>query len=77
MAAAAAAAAAAWARRQGWGTGGWGRGRGRGLAGVPLWAQVAKVQALQSLALKAPADKNLRAALYEVNIAQVRVTAMC
>eukprot|EP00904_Undaria_pinnatifida_P009642 jgi/Undpi1/5808/HiC_scaffold_2.g01082.m1 len=76
MAAAAAAAAAAWARRQGWGTGGWGRGRGRGLAGVPLWAQVAKVQALQSLALKAPADKNLRAALYEFNIAQV-LRALC
>ena len=30
------------------------------------------MQALQSLALKAPRDKNLRAALYEVNIAQVR-----
>ncbi|CAN0210971.1 unnamed protein product, partial [Ectocarpus sp. 12 AP-2014] len=38
---------------------------------VPVWAQVAKAQALQSLALKAPCDKNLRVALYEVNIAQV------
>ncbi|CAM9422121.1 unnamed protein product [Pylaiella littoralis] len=38
---------------------------------VPVWAQVAKAQALRSLALKAPCDKDLRAALYEVNIAQV------
>ncbi|CAN0450303.1 unnamed protein product, partial [Laminaria digitata] len=71
-----AAAAAAWANRQGWAGRGWGRGRGGRvsgwvLPGVPLWAQVAKVQALQWVALKAPGDNSLRAALYEVNIAQV------
>ncbi|CAN0342761.1 unnamed protein product, partial [Hapterophycus canaliculatus] len=38
---------------------------------VPVWAQVAKAQALQSLALKAPNDGDLRGALYQVNIAQV------
>lgn len=40
-------------------------------AGVPVWAQVARVQALQSIALMAPTDRDLRAALYEVNIVQV------
>lgn len=50
-------------------------GAGQGWAArVPLWAQVSRVQALQSLALKAPRDKDLRAALYEVNITQVCVT---
>lgn len=44
---------------------------------VPVWAQVAKAQALQSLALKAPCDKNLRVALYEVNIAQVPFVCCC
>lgn len=38
---------------------------------IPVWARVARVQALQSLALQAPRDRDLRAALYEVNIARV------
>eukprot|EP00752_Nemacystus_decipiens_P011002 g9776.t1 len=43
---------------------------------VPVWAQVAKAQALQSLALRATCDRDLRTALYEVNIAQV-LRALC
>lgn len=57
-------------RRGGGGGGGAAPGT-RGIV-VPVWAQVAKAQALQSLALRAPCDRDLRAALYEVNIAQVR-----
>lgn len=37
---------------------------------VPTWAQVARVQALQFLALETPRNKDLRAALYTINIAQ-------
>lgn len=57
-------------RAEGGGGGGGVTASTRGIV-VPVWAQVAKAQALQSLALKAPCDKDLRAALYEVNIAQV------
>lgn len=49
--------------------GGVGSGGVRGV--VPIWAAVARVQALQSLADKAPRNSDLRAALYEVNIPQV------
>lgn len=38
---------------------------------VPLWAQISKLQALQSLARKAPSDKTLRASIYDLNIPQV------
>ncbi|CAM9533165.1 unnamed protein product [Ascophyllum nodosum] len=43
---------------------------------LPIWAQVAKAHALQSIALQAPRDVGIRAALYEVNITQV-LRALC
>ena len=42
---------------------------------LPIWAQVAKAHALQSIALQAPRDVGIRAALYEVNITQVSARA--
>lgn len=52
---------------------GWANGEQSGITvGLPLWAQVSRVQALQSLALRAPRDKKLRSVVYDVNIGQVR-----
>lgn len=40
-------------------------------ARLPVWAQVAKAQALESFALRAPRDRELRVAVYDSNIIQV------
>lgn len=53
---------------------------GEALGVVPNWATVARLQALQSLALKAPHSKELREALYNLNVAPVRfhlVSVVC
>lgn len=51
---------------------GLGGGNSSGSGAVPIWAQLAKLQALQSLAEKASSDGNFRIALYEAHIFEVR-----